>query len=256
MDPWPRLRSSRMRASTRRSRRCSRRAHRAVSRARITVASDGRIFIVSTSAEWLSAKRPAAASAPACARSSSTRSSDELVLGSSRRAAPNQRAALRRALLRGLAGLTKRRHRVEISVPRGPLRRGVPASREARHARQVPGRSARARRFSIPRESTRTRHAARADGGSGTSGARPSAESGRAQATPSSIASSSTSVTSAAAAANSDSERVTCNRGSVEAHASPRRREVQALRRAPRRTADGTSTPPSVRSRPPARPPC
>ena len=31
------------------------------------------------------------------------------------------RCALRRALLRGLAGLTKRRHRVEISVPRGPL---------------------------------------------------------------------------------------------------------------------------------------
>ena len=135
-------------------------------------ASRGTIAMLSTSAAWLSAKRPVAASAPACASSSSTRSS----VGASpeqpeRRFEPARRAR-RRALRGRLSGLAKDRDGGRVTGPRRILdvvgtNRGRAPGRERLGAALVRAQPPAAR------ASTRRPRAARADGGSGSGGERP-----------------------------------------------------------------------------------
>ena len=164
------------------------------------------------------------------------------------------RCALRRALLCGLAGLTKRRHRVEVSVPRGH------STWSARIAGGAPrAASAWAQRSCAPilhpagvdSYTTRRTSGWRKRNLRGTSVGRVRSSASNS----SSIASSSTSVTSAAAAANSDSNGSPATAAASSPRLAASERSASSSPSAAA-TADGTSTPPSARSRPPARPPC
>ena len=157
-------------------------AHLTTRRTRRATASSGTMRRLSTRAAWLSSKCPVAASAPARASNSSTRSSTARSpgAGAARPRTISQRWSARAAPPPRLQRVTARLRPRLPAVP--TARRGAPARRPTSRGRRVPLRSVRARRVATRPASPRRRHGEPAGAGSGTGAGRRWAGPGRSRA--------------------------------------------------------------------------